>query len=433
MRGVRRWVAAALIGLGVVAPAASAAGVAYVGGDKEIWVASLDGAQKLRLSGGEGDWLAAAQSDTGWVVGVRNIPGKISTLSTFKVWNASGVQVYGGPLAGNTGDVYPLSLDLTADGRGILYGFSRYIYGFPVGTLTEGYYFLPSETVVAPALGPVAQTGWRWPTFGPGERVVATSDEATIGVQDTGGYLSPNFAPWPGLNATGVAGGKLHRTDVAANGRVLAMEIPVDAGTATSDEKIAMIPVPSLLGTSTPGDCFLPVTGKARNPSLSQDATSVAWSDAGGVKVGGVPDFSGAEPCTLTRPAVVIDPAGTSPSLGAIDVGAILASRTTAPPTASGPAAGAKLVGRSVTLAAAATATPTRPGRCPARATVTVTAGAGLRAVRSLRVRKVTVKGKATCRVTGAVRLSRVPAKGAKVTVRIAGAGLKARTFTATR
>ena len=44
-----------------------------------------------------------------------------------------------GPLAGNSAgsSAYPLSLDITPDGGLLVYGYSQYIYGFPVGTPDE--------------------------------------------------------------------------------------------------------------------------------------------------------------------------------------------------------------------------------------------------------------------------------------------------------
>ncbi len=171
-----------------LAPASAQADVAYVGADKEVWISSLDGAIKERLSAGEGDWHDTAQSDTGWVVGVRNTPGWAAQLSTFRVWNPQGAAVYNGPLAGEgySGNSYPLSLDLTNDGRGIIYGFSW----VQPGSLTQGSYFLPSETVVSPVLGPLKLIGKRYPTLFGGTRVVAAVDRVTAGVQESGSIAS---------------------------------------------------------------------------------------------------------------------------------------------------------------------------------------------------------------------------------------------------
>ncbi len=316
-----------------LAPAPAQTDVAYVGADKEIWISSLDGAIKERLSTGEGDWLDTAQSDNGWVVGVRNTPGRIAQLSTFRVWNPQGAAIYNGPLAGEgDSNAYPLSLDLTNDGRGIIYGFSRYQYGFPMGTFTVGHYFLPSATVVSPVGGPYKQIGKQYPTLF-GTRVVAALDRVTAGVQDTGGWGSETFVPWLSVAGAPLVGVRIRRTDVAASGRVVAFEVNNGLYEPTV-ERIGVAPISAIGGTFGTGDCFLPTDGNATSASLSQDGSAIAWTDSGGVKVGGIPNFSGAELCVLTRPAVIIAGGGRFPSIGAMSAAAIRAART---PTVASP------------------------------------------------------------------------------------------------
>ncbi len=429
-----------------LAPAAAQADVAYVGADKEIWISSLDGAIKERLSAGEGDWLDTAQSDTGWVVGVRNTPGRIAVLSTFRVWNPQGAAVYNGPLAGEVGGLsaYPLSLDLTNDGRGIIYGFSRYQQWYGGSSLTEGHYFLPSETVVSPVGGPYKQINKRYPTLFGGSRVVAAVDRVTAGVQDSGSIASETFVPWLDFSGVALVDVRLRRTDVAASGRVIAFEVTDGSQNVTW---IGVAPVSALGGTFGPGDCFLPTDGNATSASLSQDGSAIAWTDSGGVKVGGIPDFSGADPCVLTRPVVIIAGGGGFPSIGAMSAAAIRAARTPAvvppppPPPTAAPKSGsgsasptpppASVKGRSVSVSIPALAA--KAGKCPARAMVVVTAGPGLRASRLLPVVAATVGGRKVCRVTGVVRLARAPAKGVKVKVSVSGTGLRAKVVVAIR
>ncbi len=426
-----------------LAPAPAQADVAYVGADKEVWISSLDGAIKERLSAGEGDWLDTAQSDTGWVVGVRNTPGTIAQLSTFRVWNPQGAAVYNGPLAGEFGsNAYPLSLDLTNDGRGIIYGFSNFRSGSP-STLTEGHYFLPSETVVSPVGGPYKQIGIRYPTLFGGTRVVAALDRVTAGVQDTGGSGSTTFDPWFFVAGAplGPVDVRIRRTDVAASGRVVAFEV---TNGSYDDERIGVAPISAIGGAFGAGDCFLPTNGNATSASLSQDGSAIAWADSGGVKVGGIPDFSGAEPCVLTRPAVIIAGGGRFPSIGAMSAAAIRAARTPVvvpPPPTAAPTSGlgsasltpppASVRGRLVSVSIPALAT--KAGKCPARARVVVTAGPGLRASRLLRVVAATVGGRKVCRVIGVVRLARAPAKGVKVRVSVSGPGLRSKVVVAIR
>ncbi len=429
-----------------LAPAAAQADVAYVGADKEVWISSLDGAIKERLSAGEGDWIDTAQSDTGWVVGVRNTPGRIAQLSTFRVWNPQGAAIYNGPLAGEgySGNAYPLSLDLTNDGRGIIYGFSWFQSGFGWSSLTEGSYFLPSETVVSPVGGPYKLIDKRYPTLFGGTRVVAAVDRVWAGVQDTGGVGSITFEDWFNVAGAPLVGVRLRRTDVAASGRVIAFEVTDGDQTV---EWIGVAPVSAIYGTFGTGDCYLPTDGNATSASLSQDGSTIAWTDAGGVKVGGIPDFSGAEPCVLTQPAVIIAAGGRFPSIGAMSAVAIRAARTPAvvpplpPPPTAAPKSGsgsasptpppASVKGRSVSVSIPALAA--KAGKCPARARVVVTAGPGLRASRLLPVVAATVGGRKVCRVTGVVRLARAPAKGVKVKVSVSGTGLRAKVVVAIR
>ena len=144
---IRSFAVAAIAATALVltfAISASAASVAYLDGN-EVWVSNTDGSQKIRLSSGEGDWRAVAQADDGHIVGVQLEAGKISQLSRFTVWNPSGQRIRFGALSAtsNGSFAYPLSLDLTNGGGLIIYGFSQYIYDFPVGQLTR----LPREGI----------------------------------------------------------------------------------------------------------------------------------------------------------------------------------------------------------------------------------------------------------------------------------------------
>ena len=113
---------------------ADAASVAYV--DKgEVWFASVDGAKKTRRaspvvnSAGETEtWQDVAQSDGGRIVAVRNKPGRQSSFSWFKVWEPNGSSTVEGPLNAPSGwsrYVYPLGVDITADGSHVVYGYSN--------------------------------------------------------------------------------------------------------------------------------------------------------------------------------------------------------------------------------------------------------------------------------------------------------------------
>ena len=99
----------AILFLLTMAPAAGAASIAYVDGG-EVWLSSLDGSQKVRLAtpvvNGAGEtekWLAVAASDGGRIVAARNVPGRISGFSWFKVWEPNGTSTVEGPLGAPSG------------------------------------------------------------------------------------------------------------------------------------------------------------------------------------------------------------------------------------------------------------------------------------------------------------------------------------------
>ncbi len=326
---------AALLSAGV----AQAASVAYIE-DREVWLSSLDGAAKVRLSGGEGQWLDVAQADGGRIIGVRNEPGKIAQLSQFTVWEPDGSVAHQGPLPYRTAWAAsslasPLSVDLTADGRAAVFGYSALTYGFPTSTLSEGYVVMPfNNSLINTEL---TRSGRKWPTL-VNDRVIATNG-ATVERQnaEAGVPYTENFTTWFTLGLPG--GARLQRADVAANASAIAWEIATDAG-ATTTGTIDLAPLPGGLAAE-PGyaaGCRLQAAGSGREVSLSQDGTRFAWSDDGGLKVAGIPNFTGADACQLSAPAVVISPTGRHPSIGPADAAAIAAAR--APGLSGGSAAG---------------------------------------------------------------------------------------------
>lgn len=322
-------------------PAGSAsADVAYIDGN-EVWLSTVDGSQKLQLSTGQGDWRDVAVSEDGFVVGIRLEAGKIADLSTFTVWNPQGQQIKFGPLVGRPGMVlaaFPLNLQLTPGGGGIAYGFSgQYGFGFPV-SYERGFNFLPSDTVVTPALGTGHVLNMRSPVL-IGQRVVAAYTGGTIGVQDPGSPVSTNFTPWPGIDAS--FHGQIDAMDVTPDGTRVALNLWTSGGSGSGVSKLIVWPTPGLGQAPVPlpnptipgdvGDCIIPTVGDSWHPSFSLDGSRLAWSDAGGVKIAPSPaivptDASGA--CSLPGPVVTLSATGKNPSIGGISVAAILAARS---------------------------------------------------------------------------------------------------------
>ncbi|MBJ7459891.1 MAG: hypothetical protein JHD02_11920 [Thermoleophilaceae bacterium] len=309
--------------LAFFAGSANAASVAYLDA-KEVWVSSPDGSKRARLSGGEGDWTAVAQSDLGYIVGVQIEAGKISQLSRFTVWDPAGNQVRFGALgASSAGSMaYPLSLNISPDGGLITYGFSELIYGFPVGTLNHGFFVKASADATIGE--PVRVYGGEYPTLVGTRAIVATGD-TSIGLQDPSSPASAVFAPWITLNDPGYT---VRRTDASPNGQTLATEVENTSGPNTL-RKIYMIRTGGL-GAPPIDDCLLDVDTQAIEPSIGPDGTEFAWQDAGGVKVAGVPSFNGAPSCALTRAPVTVSSTGSYPSMGPFNVDALLSKQVAA-------------------------------------------------------------------------------------------------------
>jgi hypothetical protein len=303
-----------LIGLPAAADASS---VAYI--DKgEVWVASLDGKKKVRVSGGEGDWNDVAASDGGRIAGSRNTPGYISSFSNFQVWESSGKLAHFGALSASSGwssYTYPLSFDISADGLILVYGFSNTRLG--AGALLEfdrGFYW---RTVDNASLPPIRIGGETYPTLF-GTRVVSQGNHRTR-LQDPASPISDVFADW--LDTSVVANTDLHRTDVAANGQLVAFELVASSGPG---QWILAASVNGLGGGLTGAvECYLPTDGEATSVSISQDASHIAWKDSGGVKVAGAPTGT-AEFCGLTSPPAVISATGSYPSIGGANIAGFL-------------------------------------------------------------------------------------------------------------
>ncbi len=387
---------AASIADGAAAAGAAGAGsIAYVDGGG-VWLSSLDGAQKVRLAApvvnGDGEtekWLAVAAADSGRIVAVRNVPGRISNYSWFKIWEPDGTSTVEGPLnapSGWSSYVYPLGFDITADGKHLVYGYSNSSSCCPI-TFGRGTYVRPATNS---ALEPISISGLEHPSLF-GSRVIA-HDGAMVDVQSAASTYGTEFVPWLDTSGTGL---ELRRTDIAANGQLAAIELVQWNGGSQTIGKIAVI---SIAGPDQPPtgavDCYLPASGIAGEVSLSQDATRVAWKDGEGLKVAGAPAGS-ADPCALSAPPIVISPTATQGAIGAASISAFLPGvpppGTTTPLVASGTAVsvdpGPTVVGSARTVTASVTSTAGVPS-----GTVTFTVGTSSGTV-------VLVGGKATWRL----------------------------------
>ena len=412
---------------------AQAASIAYID-NGEVWLSSLDGAQKVRLaspvvnsSGATEKWLDVAAADSGRIVAVRNEPGKTARLSWFKVWEPNGTSTIEGPmnaLGGWAIYVYPLSFDLTADGAHMVYGYSNSGFCCPIN-YARGTYVRP---VSNSPLDPISLSGWEHPTLF-GNRVIAHSS-TTVYVQDPGTTYDTKFTPWLDTAGTNL---ELRRTDIAASGQLAAFGAERwDTGTQTVG-KIGVVSINGVdQGPTGAVDCFVPASGVAVDPSLSLDGRAIAWSDGQGLKIAGAPT-SAADPCEMTSPAVVISPTGQHAAIGGANVAAFLPpapaptppttsapAPTLAPPTATLPAAvTTKALGSglrmkiTVSAPGKVTLTATVPAKAMGRKGKPVTIGTG--SANATSAGTVTVKLK----LNSAARKRLKKLKGAKVTLRI--------------
>jgi hypothetical protein len=399
--------------LGLSGPAARAASIVYVD-NGEVWLSSLDGAQKVRLaapvvngSGATEKWLDVAASDGGRIVAVRNEPGKISRLSWFKVWEPDGTSTVEGPLSAPSGwtvYVYPLGFDITADGQHMVYGYSNTSSCCPID-FAEGTYVRPVTNNV---LDPINLAGVEDPTI-VGSRVIAHSG-ATVRVQGAATTYGTNFTSWLDTSGTGL---ELRRTDIAATGQLAALELEQWNGGTQTVGKIAVVSVQGVdQQPAFPAavDCYLPASGVATGASLSQDARRVAWTDAGGLKVAGAPTTV-ADPCALSSPPVVISTTGSHASIGGTNVAAFLppapnASAAPAPSLPSTPA-GSGTVPATGGGAAGAAPVSTLPARVTIKALGSA-AGLGVKV-------RVAAAGKVT--ITATVPAARLGRKGKPVVI----------------
>lgn len=427
-----------LAALAATPATASAASVSYVDGG-EVWQSTLDGSRKAKLSGGDTTYKEVAQADGGRTVGIRREAR--AELSRFTLFNPDGAVAHDGPLQYEVGSwttrAYPLSVDITPDGGSLIYGFSNSYYNaalFPSPYVFGRGSLLISSQNINPStqtiFAPLKQADREWPTL-VGNRIVAASGNDVVLQRDAAGVPYANdFDPWLAGATTPVpAGYDLERTDVAATGRVAAVEYDKSSGGAIVDRRIDVFPIAGVGGAPDYNKgCRIPAQGWPFNVSISQDGSRIAWKDDGGVKVAGIPDFSGVNDCAFTAPPVVISPTGSYPSIGGADVpagpvGGGSAAGTAPPPSGSGAPAGTSTPPVfSVSLPAKTTAKALRGG---VTFTVNIGAPGTVNATLSvpqakLRAAKLVViaRGKTVAKKAGKVKVKLVATKAARSKLR---------------
>jgi hypothetical protein len=299
------------LGATVAASPASATTIAYVKG-KEVWVSTLDGKKKKRISTGQGDWRQVSAADGGRILGLRLQAGKISQLSRIQLWSRSGKVLSRGPLPYKfrSWSLYaaPIGMDLTADGRLLAFGFSGYTGVVPNASFFDGYHVISAENKL---VNVDFELNGEWPSMYGRQAVVA--DGSTIAVQRRA--IAPFGSEYDPIIETAGTGLNLNRSDISANGRLLAFELRADPA---ADDRIGLVSISGVTPPVTVGarvDCFLPTVGDASDVTLSQDGSRIAWADRQGVKVAGVPKSLGS-PCRFSSRPVLIARNADSPSIG---------------------------------------------------------------------------------------------------------------------
>ena len=361
----RAWtagIAVSVIAAGVPA-AASAESVAYIDG-REVWVSTLDGAHKKRLSAGENEWLDVAHASGGKVLGIRNEPGKLAQYSGQTLWGTSGSVEKSSILPNaHSGSslATPLNIDLVPDATSMVWGYSALYFAYPVSSLYVGTYV----SAVGNALQPVTISDMKYPALA-GRRLVAVSGRTVYSQNDVSSApfgTANEFTPWLDTSDTGDSTWDLDGVATSADGRRVAAWLNKRGeGSATQASVVDVVFTQGLGVQGAVTSCHLPLQGVARStPSISADGAYISWHDDGGVKVAPMPSSGAAgQPCVMSGSPVVVSPTGSQPDLGGFPVP--VASGGGPSPTGTGSSATTALARITVTAPAsvAATKLPTR-------------------------------------------------------------------------
>jgi hypothetical protein len=325
---------ASLLALLAAVPA-GAASVAYID-DHNLWLSSPDGSQKFQMTQGgteDASWNFPSQGPDGTtVVSHRDTFEGGSKRPVLYRYGADGtldaanvMPVY----SGATAPVYPITLDMDWQSNAVAYGYSY--CGFACQSVYRGYWLTFSDQQGAHPTNPQGQSDAYNPTFY-GTRVVSSDSGGNI-------FVQPDVAEAPFTNSyqgwIGHADGYyLSRAEVSPAQNMVAVEWSRSADGA---EGIVIARHQGTVPSDIADACDVPTAGASGNLTFSPDGTQMAWQDAQGVKVAGVPNLAaGTETCTLTAPPHVISASGRTPHFGGADVHAIIGNAGGAAPGGTG-------------------------------------------------------------------------------------------------
>jgi hypothetical protein len=310
--------AIALLVLAAAAPA-SASSVAYIDGHN-LWYASPDGARKVQVTTGgttERPWQAVSQGRDGKTVVVHRDQFESGSRPVLYLYGADGKLITANVMpvySGATAPVYPIGLDMDWNSNAVAYGYQY--CGFACNSLYRGYWLTFSDNQGAYPSNPQGASDAFNPTFY-GTRVVSSDSGGNIFVQPDvpEAPFTHSYQGWlehsPGYY--------LSRAEVSPANDQVAIEWSQDGGA----EGISIAQHDGTVPGQLVAGCELAVAGGSGNLTFSPDGSQMAWQDAEGVKVAGVPNLAaGTAACTLTAPARVISATGKSPSFGGADVAA---------------------------------------------------------------------------------------------------------------
>lgn len=331
---------AALFALLAAPTAAGATQVSYVD-QGQVWVSTLDGAQKRAISGpapvvnaGESrSWTEQGQSDDGWIVGVARESGRGGAAAPVRVWNTSGTVSAEGTLGyhgayNNAGLAVPVQLNLSTGGKLIAYTYSDLIYGYPVSTLYKGTWVANSTNPSAepfdiPSLVGSALVGDSW--VGINANASNSDDNVVLEAAGAQGPYSTTFTPW--FHATGA-----WQVDASADDKLVAVIFQL----SNSDPyKLALFATPGAGGAVT-SSCDVPTVGDVHSVTVAPDGASIAWVDDRGLVVAGTGGAS-TNPCPFSSAPIVISATGSYPALGATTLATVAPGGSTGGSTGTTP------------------------------------------------------------------------------------------------